>query len=101
MAVTVIAHTTINEEAAEALGDYLKVALPLLDSVGARIVQRYKCAERVVGVAPAETIIVVEYPDRAAIDAVFQSAAYKSIEGVRDEAFLTYRITIVEENAEG
>jgi uncharacterized protein (DUF1330 family) len=49
------------------------------------------------GPAPAETVVMVEYPNRAAVDLVFGSADYASIIPVRDRAFLSYKISIVAE----
>lgn len=96
MTVTVIALVTVNDEAPAALAAYLKIAEPLLRAVGGRIVQRFAIEEAIVGQRPARTVLIVEYPDRAAVDLVFRSAEYRSIIPFRDAAFLDYQVSIVE-----
>lgn len=95
MTVHVIALVTVNEANPHALARYLEATMPLLDSVGARIVQRFEIGEAVVGDVPAQMVMVVEYPDRAAVDQVFQSDTYRDIRAVRDQAFLTYKVSLV------
>jgi len=96
MPVTVLAFVTINEDQPRALAEYFKVTDPLLRAAGARIVQRFEVAEAIVGPRPAKTVIIVEYPDRAAVDMVFESPAYKAVIPVRDIAFADYQVTVVE-----
>lgn len=93
--VTVMALVTIAEDEPMALAEYLRVTGPLLERAGARIVNRFAINEMVVGAAPAQSVLMVRYPSRAAVDMVFDSPEYKSIIPVRDRAFLTYKISIV------
>ena len=79
------------------LAAYLAATQPLLDSVGARIVRRFAVQEAVVGDRPAQTMIIVEYPDRNAVDRVFKSAEYRAIIPLRDRAFSTYQVSIAAE----
>lgn len=95
MTVTVIALVTINEDQPYALARYLDATMPLLEAVGARIVRRFRVEETVVGKRPAQTMIVVEYPDREAVDRVFQSETYRGIHDLRDIAFSHYSVSIV------
>lgn len=95
MTVTVIALVTVNENQPMALAQYLEATSPLLDKAGGKIVRRFKVEEPVVGQKPSQTMIVVEYPDRAAVDYVFKSDIYKSIIELRDMAFETYQVSIV------
>ncbi len=95
--VTVMALVTIAEDEPMALAEYLRVTGPLLDGVGACITNRFVINEMVVGAAPAQSILMVRYPNRAAVDRVFDSPEYKSIIPMRDRAFLTYKISIVTE----
>ncbi len=95
--VTVLALVTFAEDQPMALAEYLRVTTPLLERVGARITKRFSVAEMVVGAAPAQSMVIVEYPSRAAVDHVFGSAEYAAIIPVRDKAFLTYHISIVSE----
>lgn len=95
MSVIVLALVTINEAEPYALSKYLDATLPLLDEVGAKIVQRFDVNEVVVGRRPAQSVIMVEYPSREAVDKVFSNATYRGIVPYRDRAFLDYHISVV------
>lgn len=94
MTVKVIALVTINEDQPMALAQYLAATGPLLEQVGAKILQRFAVQDTVVGQKPAQSVMIVEYPDRAAVDAVFGSQVYKDIIPVRDAAFSTYTVSV-------
>ena len=94
MVVRVLAVVTINEDEPRALGKYLELTEPVLERAGARIVERYKI-EGIVDQEPARTVIIVEYPDKAAIDAVFQSPEYEEAKQYRDVAFLSYSVNLL------
>ena len=95
MTVQVIALVTINEDEPIALAKYLETTAPLLEEAGARIVQRFDIGEAVVGGVPAQTVIVVDYPDRDAVDRVFQSDVYRDVRPYRDKAFRDYKVSVV------
>ena len=95
MPVTVLALLTVCDENPAALAAYFQGALPLLERVGARIVKRFEINEVVVGHRPARTLMLVEYPDRAAVDAVFGSEEYRRLIPIRDQAFTNYSVTVV------
>jgi len=95
MTVRVIALVTINEDQPLALAKYLEITTPVLDRVGAKITSRYQLDDQIVGTRPAETVIVVEYPNREAVDEVFGSAEYKRAIPFRDIAFSDYRVSMV------
>jgi uncharacterized protein (DUF1330 family) len=105
--VIVLGFVTIAEDAPEALAAYLEATGPLLQRVGARIVKRFAISEVVAGKsaaphhAPSRTVIMVEYPNREAVDLVFGSAEYAAIRPIRDRAFLDYTITVVDDLSEG
>ncbi len=100
MPVQVMALLTVNEDAPESLAEYFSTTLPLIDAAGARIVQRFTINEVVVGHRSPRTLVLVEYPSREALDSVFNSAEYEAIKQVRDEAFLSYEIAIIENECE-
>ncbi len=100
MSVKVLALVTINDSHPMALAKYLEVTEPLLASAGAKIEKRFVINEAIVGGRPARSAIIVDYPSRAAVDAVFQSEEYKSIIPIRDVAFLDYTVTVVSDAAE-
>ena len=94
--VTVLAFVTVAEDDPEALAAYLRVAEPLLDRAGARIVQRFVINDVVLGHSPARMVITVEYPSRESVDMVFKSPEYSAISEVRRKAFTDYSIAIVD-----
>lgn len=95
MSVYVIACLTPDPKHMDAYQTYLATAFPLLEKVGAKLSQHFPVGDVVVGEKPAETIMVVEYPDIAAVHALFQSEEYKALIPVRDRAFSTYSVSIV------
>ena len=97
MPVTVLAHLTVAEDQPVALAAYFKVTQPLLEAAGGKIVKRFRLTDDIVGQRPSETLVIVEYPTREAVAQVFDSPEYRAIIPVRDIAFPTYRISIVEE----
>ncbi|KPP88639.1 MAG: hypothetical protein HLUCCA08_17785 [Rhodobacteraceae bacterium HLUCCA08] len=96
MTATVIALVTLREDQQLALSEYLRVTEPLLKKAGGRVVKRFEINEVIVGHRPARSVVIVEYPDRAAVDSVFESPEYKGIIPVRDIAFADYHVSIVE-----
>ena len=95
--VTVLAFVTISEDAPDALAAYFSVTDPLLKRAGARIIKRFTVNDVVVGSNPSQTVVIVEYPSRDAVDSVFKSPEYSAIKDVRDRAFRTYAVTIVDD----
>lgn len=99
MPVTVVALTTIDEDNLEALSTYIGTTGPLLEQANARIVGRYAVGKTIVGVPNASTVTIVEYPDQAAVDSVFESAEYGWLHEVRAKAFKHYQVMQVEDFA--
>jgi uncharacterized protein (DUF1330 family) len=95
MPLTVIAQVTFNEDNPQALAKYLDATTPLLESVNARITNRFRISESVVGESLSEWVLLVEYPDRAAVNSVFNSIEYQEIIPIRDQAFLSYQVSLV------
>ena len=95
MPVTVIALVTVCDDCPAELAAYFQVTGPLLQRAGARIIKRFEINEVIVGHRPARSVIIVEFPNRAAVDQVFDSPEYESIIPIRDLAFLNYQISIV------
>ena len=94
--VTVLAFVTIADDQPEALATYFRVTDPLLKRAGARIVKRFLVNDVVIGRTPAQTVVMVEYPTREAVDMVFNSPEYASVIEHRNRAFKEYAITIVD-----
>lgn len=96
MTVTVVALLSINENEPAALAEYFRITMPLLERAKARIVKRFRLQETIVGTEPAQMAVIVEYPDRAAVDAVFFSPEYRAAIPFRNRAFDRYVVTIGE-----
>lgn len=94
MTVTVVAMVSINDDEPLALAEYFRVTGPLLERAGATIKKTFNINEVVVGHRPAKKVFVVEYPDKAAVDMVFQSQEYKNVIPSRDLAFSEYSVSI-------
>lgn len=97
MTVTVLAMVTFAENQRTAISRYLEVTAPLLEQANAKVTKVFDVHEAVVGAQSPKRVIVVEYPDRAAVDLVFNSDAYKALIPTRDKAFSTYEISIAEQ----
>jgi uncharacterized protein (DUF1330 family) len=95
MTVQILALVTINEDQPQALAQYLEATAPLLEAAGAQIVQRFVIGEDIVGQAPSQSVMIVNYPSRDAVDIVFQSDIYRAIAPIRDKAFSSYHVSLV------
>lgn len=100
MTVTVVAMVSINDDEPLALAEYFRVTGPLLERAGAKIKKSFNINEVVVGHRPAKTVFIVEYPDKAAVDMVFQSREYKEVIPSRDLAFSEYNVTIAADDGQ-
>lgn len=97
MSVTVLAIVTFAENQRAALSHYLEVTTPLLERANANVTKMFDLNKAVVGHQPAKRIIIVEYPNRAAVDVVFNSSEYIALIPTRDIAFTSYDISIAEQ----
>ncbi len=95
MTVTVITLLTVCDDCPSELAAFFQATKPLMDRAGARFVKRFAINEVVVGRRPARTVMIMEYPSRAAVDAVFGSAEYQRVIPIRNQAFLDYQVSIV------
>lgn len=94
--IQLIASLTINESEPEAFQKYFETANPLIETFGGRVVHKFDVGQSIVGKKPSEILMLVEYPSRASVDALFNSEEYKSIIPFRDSAFHVYNICLVE-----
>ncbi len=94
--VKIFAMVTFNETQAHALAKYLEITEPLLARSGAKIVERLCLEDEIVGDRPAQSVIIVEYPDRDAVNQVFSSEEYAAAIPFRDAAFSTYSVHLAE-----
>ncbi|MCT4557866.1 MAG: DUF1330 domain-containing protein [Pelagimonas sp.] len=95
MSIFVIGCVTVNPAEPDAFQHYLDVTSPLLEKAGARVIQQFSLENALIGEKPAEMIMIVEYPDMAAVDGLFQSPEYQAVIPVRNRAFSTYSVSMV------
>lgn len=95
MVVQVLALLTVNEDEPFALAEYIAATTPLLERVGGKIVERFTVNEVVVGRAPPKIAVIVAYPNREAVDALFKSEEYEQVVPARDRAFLDYSVSVI------
>ena len=96
--IQVIASLTVDPEGQDALNRYFQVAMPLIEEVGAKVVQKIEMGEPVIGEQPSKILMLVEYPDREAVMQVFESPQYQSIIPARQKAFSHYHVSFVSTN---
>lgn len=65
---------------------YMDEVAPLLAGVGGRLVFSGKAAEKLTGNEDWDLMLLVEYPKRASLAAMFTSDAYKAIAHLRQDA---------------
>ncbi len=95
MTIRVIASIKVNPEEQDALQQYFDVTAPLLEEAGGKIVQSFERGRAIVGEMDFDTVMIVEYPNGAALDKVFKSDAYNAIVPIRDKAFAHYGISVI------
>ena len=95
MTVFLIACVTVNPAEPEAYKAYIDTTRPLLEQAGAKISQAFAVDDVDVGKKPAESVMIVEYPDIDAVHNLFDSPEYQSIIPLRDKAFSTYSVSII------
>ena len=96
MSTFVITCATINQDDPTAYSDYLSVAMPLLEKVGARIFQQFDTAGTVADDQPTERIVVVQYPDIDAVHSLYESDEYRTrVIPIRNKAFSSFNLSIV------
>lgn len=90
--VKILAMTTVNPEESDALAVYMNTVLPLVESVGGKLIERYEVGETIVGESSPKFVSIIEYPNEAAVRGVFQSTEHTAITDIRNQAFSSYTI---------
>lgn len=93
MTVQVVAITSINANAGDALDRYMGVVGPLMESVGAKVVNRYELLDSIAGSNDIQYVSFIEYPDEASLKLVFDSDEYRSLVEVKRQAFSKYQVS--------
>lgn len=95
MAETVLAMTTLNPDEAEAIETYVSISSSLLKKAGAKVISQRETLATLVGEDVPQYVTLIEYPNRSAIEQVFESEAYNLLKPVRDKAFKQYKVCIL------
>jgi len=86
--VNLIIVATINPEEKAAMGYYLEQMGGLYERANAKSVGKYKIAEAAIGFYTPSLVSVMEFPDMAAYNAVFNGPEYNELLPYREKAFL-------------
>ena len=92
----VLASLRVNSKNPSAFVEYLNSAMPLIAAAGGQVAKRIDLGEQLIGDGGCSLVLLVDYPNREAVDAVFSSQEYQELIPVRDRAFLSYHVSIVE-----
>lgn len=95
MSVRVVACLSPNPQETDAMAAYFEVALSLISKAGGKVIQDYNIDQAIIGPKPADKVLIVEYPDLATLNAVFQSDAYQAVIPHREKAFTQYSVSVI------
>lgn len=95
MVVRILASLRVDPAQREAAEAYLTAAVPIIAAAGGKVLQEYQIDRTIVGQADSDSLLIVEYPDMAAVDSVFGSDAYQAIVPLRDKGFSAYSLSIL------
>lgn len=87
--VTLSIVATINPAEKAALTEYVTGLGPLYQKVGAKSVGKYKISKTIFGEGSPSLVSIMQFPNEAAVDAVFNSPEYALLMPLRDRAFLS------------
>lgn len=83
--VTIVA--TINPEGKEALSHYLEEVSHLYKEVEAKSIQKFKITKPLIGDYAPSLVSIMEFPNIASLNRVFESDIYKKLLPYREKAF--------------
>jgi len=89
---TLIVTAMPNPAEMESMQAYLKGVFPLLMGAGGELVKRVKVQSALTGKPPHGVVMVMDFPDRAKVEAMFESEDYLSLLPSRDKGFATIDI---------
>ena len=94
MTIKLLAMISINPNAEEALDKYLGVVGPLMQTAGAKILDRFELIDSIAGKKEIQYVTLIEYPDEDAVKQVFDSEEYRSLDDVKRVAFSNYQVSM-------
>jgi len=81
-----------NPNAQESMQAYLKGVMPLLMGAGGQLVKRVKVQSSLTGKPPYGMVLMMDFPDRQALESMFASDSYAALIPARDRAFVSIDI---------
>jgi uncharacterized protein (DUF1330 family) len=81
----------------ESMQAYLKDVLPLLMGAGGQLIKRLKVQSAITGKPPYGMVLVMDFPDRETLEAMFASEAYAAILPARDKGFTSIDLCLASE----
>lgn len=84
---TVVVTAMPNPAEQESMQAYLKGVSPLLMAAGGVVIKRLKVQGSLTGKLPHGAVLVVDFPDRAKVEAMFASEDYTALLPSRDKGF--------------
>ena len=93
---TLVVTAMPNPSEQESMQAYLKGAQPLLAEAGGQLVKRLKVQSTISGEA-CGMVLVMDFPDREKIEAMFASADYAALRPARDKGFSSINISFAAE----
>ncbi|MCE7996832.1 MAG: DUF1330 domain-containing protein [Roseivirga sp.] len=94
---TLIVTSTINPAEMESLQAYVQKVMPMLLELGGKVIKRTKITDVYFGEKPAELLLVMDFPSKEALQAMFDSEAYQAVIPLRNKGFSKVDILFAEE----
>lgn len=91
---TLIVTAAPNPEEKEAMQGYLKGVLPLLLGAGGSMIKRLKITDLIGGQRSYGMVLVMGFPSKEKVTAMFASDAYQALVPQRDRGFSSITITL-------
>ncbi|GAB5525339.1 MAG: hypothetical protein Roseis2KO_32110 [Roseivirga sp.] len=94
---TMIVTSSINPDETESLQAYVESVMPMLLELGGQVIKRTKITDVYFGEKPAELLLVMDFPSKEALKAMFDSEAYQALIPLRNKGFSQVNILFAEE----
>lgn len=95
--IILIIIATINPNEREALAQYLEEMNVFYTEVGAIPISKHKISEVIMGEETPNLVAILEFPDRASVDRVFNSKRYQKLVALREKAFIKVSVVLSED----
>lgn len=89
---TLVVTAMPNPAEMEAMQAYLKGAGPLLMAAGGELIKRVKVQSAITGKPPHGVVLLMDFPDRTRVEAMFASEEYKALLPNRNKGFASIDI---------